>query len=330
MGRAGGDLLGENRGHHLADRIDVEHPFDSDDYIVGRTQPDGAAPHDTPAFAFDHPADRGDVEVDGCQYFHRVGGAGRRGDRPRGCLGHDQAFSGHDRDDDRRRAISRQSADTMLVDDDRAGPAQPLTDINHGPGEPDGFILIERHCRTGRHEGCEMDIAVPTLGDVADDRGEGLFAKPVPVDATAYVAERGERLGVRDLDQIVVTDTEPMPRCLGQAYFPGRRSIARAVQQGNHHFVVAGTEADLRPRGEAFGSADRAVVAHDCNEVVAGCGQAEAARPQRRRDGLRIGLLDCRSSHASRPQLPNAGTLHDQFSSSEMRFASTCAPVGSP
>ena len=144
MGRTGRDFLGQHRGDHLPDGIDIEHSFNADDHIVGRAEIDGAAPGDAAAFALDHLADGGNVEVDRCKHLHRVRRAGRRGDRPRRCLGHDQALRGHDRDDDRRGAIARQSTDAMLVDDDLFGPLQSLADIDHRPGQADRFVRIER------------------------------------------------------------------------------------------------------------------------------------------------------------------------------------------
>ncbi len=63
-----------------------------------------------------------DAEIDARQHLHRVGGAGRRGDRARGGLRDRQPVRGDDRHHDHRGTVAGDAADAMLVDDDRLGP----------------------------------------------------------------------------------------------------------------------------------------------------------------------------------------------------------------
>ena len=80
MGGSRGDFLGEDGGNELALRIDVEFAFDAYEDVVSRTEMDRSAPDDAPSFGVDHALHGSDVEVDGSEGLHRIGGACGRGD----------------------------------------------------------------------------------------------------------------------------------------------------------------------------------------------------------------------------------------------------------
>jgi len=82
-GRAGGGVLGKDGGDHLLGRIDAQRPLDRDQDVVGRRKIDVPAPDQAALFGADNLADLVDFQVDPRQHLHRVGGAGRRGDRAR-------------------------------------------------------------------------------------------------------------------------------------------------------------------------------------------------------------------------------------------------------
>jgi hypothetical protein len=83
MGRARCCLFREDRRDQLTLAVQVERPFHTDQDVVRRAQPNGAAPDHAATGAFHNALDVRHVEVHGRKRFHGVGRAGGRGDGTR-------------------------------------------------------------------------------------------------------------------------------------------------------------------------------------------------------------------------------------------------------
>jgi len=285
MSRTRRDLLRQDGSNELAFGVNVELPLDAHEDVVGRAQMHGAAPGDAAPFAFDDAPQCRDVELDRRQRFHGVGGAGRGGDGARRGLGHDQPVRGNDRDDDRRRPVAGQAADTMLVDDDRRIPPHPLADIDHGAGQVGGFVLVEGQGGAGGEEGREMDFRVAPGDHVAQDLGEGAGVEAVAIDALTHTGQRVDRRRMADMDRITVAEVEPLPRSLGETdLVDGNEAIAVDLKQGRLNLSASVGYQHLRPCRQALRATDMAIAAHDNHGLMLRV-EPDASHPERRLSG---------------------------------------------
>lgn len=109
-----------------------------------------------------------DVEFDGGEDFHGIGGAGGRGDGAGGGFGHYEAEGGDDGDDDGSDAISREATDAVFVYDEVFVPVDTVTDVDHGFGEVNYFFVVEAVRGAGGEECGDLSIGVSFFGDVFD------------------------------------------------------------------------------------------------------------------------------------------------------------------
>ena len=198
MRRAGRHLLRQDRSDHLFGRIDLQRPLDRDQDIVRRREVGMAAPHQAAALRGHDLVHLVGADVDPRQHFHRVGGAGRRGDRARRSLGDGEAMRGHDRDDDHRGPVSRDAADAVLVDDHVAGPGQSAPYGRHRPGHREHFGRRREAC-AGDQEGRDLHLGIAVRGKVSRDFLVGLGPQLGTVDLGADMIEAGRRSRLGDL-----------------------------------------------------------------------------------------------------------------------------------
>lgn len=59
----------------------------------------------------------------------------------------------------------------MLVEPNIRTPRQLITSINHGLGEGEDLVMVERTRGARCNEGREVDIGIFSIHDIGDDRG---------------------------------------------------------------------------------------------------------------------------------------------------------------
>ena len=267
---AGGDLLRQHRGDQLAFGVDVQLALHAHEDVVGRGQMHGPAPGQAGAFGLDHAAQGIQVQVHRRQGFHGVGGAGRRGDRARGGLGHHQAVGRGDGHHQRRGAVARQAADAMLVHHQRRGPGQALADLDHGPGQVHGLGLVQRQGGRGGEEGRQLHVGVAATDHVEDDGGEVAGFEPSPMHAAAHAGQRFQYRWMPHLHAVAVADAQRRPGRFGQHHQVTSEQVAIGLVEQGLHLAVTGHDQHLRARGQALGMADVAVHVHDRDALVLG------------------------------------------------------------
>ena len=196
MGRARGELLRHDRSDHLLARVEAKRPLDGNEDVVGRRQIDVATPDQTAVTCRDDLLHLVDAEIDPRQHLHRVGGARRRGDGARGRLGDRQPVRRDDRHNDHGRAIARDAADAMLVDDDRPVPFELRSGLGHRMGQSEK--LVARHETGGAdQERRDLHVGIAIVREVIDDRADFRRAQRAALDFGAHRVETsGEAAGV--------------------------------------------------------------------------------------------------------------------------------------
>ena len=185
-----------------------------------------------------------DPEVDPRQHLHRVGGAGRRGDSARRGLGNRQAVRRHDRHHDHRRAIARDSADAMLVDNDRPIPLELRSRLGHRLGQ--GEKLAARH-EAGRadQERGDLHVGIAIVRQVIDDCADFRGAQRAALDLGAHRIEAVGRSGRRDRHEAAGRLGEAAERRFGKAEIVGAdQSIVIRDKQGCQQYFGIPTEFD--------------------------------------------------------------------------------------
>ena len=197
--RAGGELLRQDRRHHLPVRVDAERPLDRDQDVVGGREAGRAAPGDAAAVLAHDVVQRPEAELDAREHLHGVGGAGRRGDRAARRLRDQHAVRGDDRHDDHRGAVARNAADAVLVGDQRLVPVEALARIEHRAGQVQHLVAVELALAGGDQECGDLGLGEVVLGDVADDVAIVVGqVEPLAGDLAAHGVHRRRRLGLRD------------------------------------------------------------------------------------------------------------------------------------
>ena len=255
MRRARGELLRHDRGDHLLARIEAERPLDRNENVVGRRQIHMPAPDQAAVTRRDDLLHLVDPEVDPRQHLHGVRGAGRGGDRARRGLGNRQSVRRHDRHHDHRRAIARNSADAMLVDDDRPVPFELRSRLSHRVGQ--GEKLVARHEARGTdQERGDLHVGIAIMREVIDDGADFRGAQRAALDLGAHRIEAVGRSGRRDRHEAAGGLGEATERRFGKAEIVGAdQSVVIRDKQGcQQHlgiatqFDTAETAKDLRPQ----------------------------------------------------------------------------------
>ncbi|MNJ45178.1 hypothetical protein D3C77_402630 [compost metagenome] len=285
MGRSCRDLLGQHRCDELPLRINVENPFDADEDVIHRTQPDRPAPDDTAAFRLDHPPHGGHIEVDRGQGLHGVGGSGRRGDGARRGLWHDQAAGGEDGHHDRRGPVARQAADAVLVHDDVRRPAQAVADVHHGAGERHELGVVERKHRGGGQKGREMDGRVASSRHILDDPLDRALVQPRSIDPATNAGHGLDGRSVAHRDGIARCHLQKSPSLFRERRLVEAEDVPVHLVQGGVDFPASGREQHLGAGRQALRAADGAVAPHQNYRFVLGV-KAEAARLQGGNSGV--------------------------------------------
>ena len=237
---SGGDLLRQHRGDQLGRAVEIERALHPDEDVVGRTEADAPAPDDATAFAFDHPAHRGNIEIDRRHGFHRVGGSGRRGDRARRGFWDHQPRRGDNRHDDGSRPIGGKTADAMLVDDEIAGPGQAIACVHHGPRQRHHFGKLRGLARKGGDEGGKLYVRIAFGDHIFDDGSQPLTVEPMSVHLGPDEAHRIEWPRVPDLDLGAVGYAEAVPDGLRQAHFVNGNDVTRNLIERRQGGATAG------------------------------------------------------------------------------------------
>ena len=106
-------------------------------------------------------------QLDLGQHLHRVGGAGRRGDRARRGLRAQHAVRGDDGHHQHRGAVAGDAADAVLVDHRAAAhlvlPVEPAAGGDHGLGQVQHLVAVELELVGGHDEGRQLDLRVARL-----------------------------------------------------------------------------------------------------------------------------------------------------------------------
>ena len=155
--------------------------------------------------------------------FHGVSGSGGRGDGARGRFRHGQAERSDDRHDNRSRAISRQTADRMLVDHE--------VDFHDNLSESKNFPVVQWPGGARRDEGCEVNIGVLAVDHIGDDGSQVCFAQLFAVDAAAHLTQGVDGIGVAGADHLAILQTKSQPGRLGVRCFVKGDEFGRYLVQ---------------------------------------------------------------------------------------------------
>jgi hypothetical protein len=220
MGRAGRDFFRHDRGDHLLARIEAERPFHRNENIVGGRQIDVTAPDQTAvADSHDllHLVDR---EIDARQHFHGIGGAGGRGDGARRGFRNRQPVRGDDWHHDHRGAVSRNAADTVLVDDDGHVPGQLRAGLRHRMRQREHFVA-GHEAGGADQERRDLHVGITVVRDVIDDRADLGSVKRAALNLGAHRVEAVGRRSRRDGDETAGRFGEAAEGGFGEADFVG-------------------------------------------------------------------------------------------------------------
>ena len=102
----------------------------------------------------------------------------------------------HNRHDQHRGAVAGNSANAVLVHDQRFTPVQVFAHINHGLGEEENFLAIQFIAVAGNDKGGEFNLGVAVLCNVLHDGREVFRAKSLTVELAVQGANGCGRLGL--------------------------------------------------------------------------------------------------------------------------------------
>jgi hypothetical protein len=263
VGRAGGDLLREDRRDHLPLRVEAQRPLDRDQNVVGGREPRGAAPRDAAALLAHQATQAVERQLDLGEHLHGVGGAGGRSDRAARGLRDHHAVRRHDRDDEKRGAVAWNAADAMLVDDERLLPVEALAGVDHRAREREHLVPIHLGLPGGDQERADLGLGIAARSDVADDFGVVRRREAVAGDLAPHRVHRRGGFGVLDRQRLPRASAE-LGECLFRKTELARRDDTRVVDdvEDREHALAVRADFDLGQCLESLGPVDRALAVH--------------------------------------------------------------------
>ena len=300
MGRAGRHLLGQDRGHHLRWRVQRERALHRDQHIVGRRELGRAAPGQAAAVLSHDGRELLEGQLHIGQHLHGVGGARRRGDRPRRGLGAQQAMRCHDGHHQHRGAVARNAADAVLVDHLRGTPVEPAAGVDHGFGQVVDLFAVELAPVGGHHKGGQLDLGIVVLRNVLHDGVKVLAPEPLAVDLAKQRFHRGRWLGLGHPGLVAVFDSQQRKRVFRQADLAAADDalVVDHIERG-HHMPAVGADLHLGEGLKAFGAVDRAVAVQVDHVLAVG---VDGDAPQAQRGGMAVARSGGVASRRSHPR----------------------------